>query len=43
MQGLYYFLSVLGSGTMFLRPEKIEKHHSLETVDVDRLKELLIK
>lgn len=32
-----------GSGTMFLRPEKIEKHHSLETVDVDRLKELLIK
>ena len=33
----------LGSGTMFLRPEKIVRHQSLETVDIDRLKDLLVK
>ncbi|KAK2561609.1 N-acetylglutamate synthase [Acropora cervicornis] len=32
-----------GSGTMFLRPEKIQKHHTLATVDTDKLKQLLIK
>lgn len=32
-----------GSGTMFLRPEKIQKHQVLSTVDIERLKELLIK
>lgn len=32
-----------GSGTMFLRPEKIETHHTLATVDVEKLKDLLIK
>lgn len=32
-----------GSGTMFLRPEKIVRHQSLETVDIDRLKDLLVK
>lgn len=32
-----------GSGTMFLRPEKIQKHHTLVTVDTDKLKQLLIK
>lgn len=32
-----------GSGTMFLRPEEIQKHHSLATVDIEKLKELLIK
>ena len=35
--------SFLGSGTMFLRPEEIHKHHSLATVDIEKLKELLIK
>ena len=35
--------SFLGSGTMFLRPEEIQKHHSLATVDIEKLKELLIK
>lgn len=34
---------VLGSGTMFLRPEKIQKHHSMATVDIEKLKDLLIK
>ena len=28
---------------MFLRPEEIHKHHSLATVDIEKLKELLIK
>ena len=37
------FFFHLGSGTMFLRPEKIVRHQSLETVDIDRLKDLLVK
>jgi len=32
-----------GSGTMFLRPEKIQKHHSMATADIEKLKDLLIK
>lgn len=32
-----------GSGTMFLRPEAIHRYHSLDTVDIDRLQDLLIK
>lgn len=38
-----YDLLLLGSGTMFLRPEAIHKHRSLDTVDIDRLQDLLIK
>lgn len=38
-----YLFLMLGSGTMFLRPEKIQKHHTLVTVDTDKLKQLLIK
>lgn len=42
---VFFILGIilLGSGTMFLRPEKIQKHDSLDTVHVEKLKDLLIK